>query len=68
MTVVHEIAARRGRTSHPSWTPSGGPAWARAVAAAPAPRSILGALAAPGLHLIAEVKRSSPSAGADRRR
>jgi tryptophan synthase beta subunit len=29
----------------------------------PPPRPILGRLAAPGLHLIAEIKRSSPSAG-----
>ncbi len=31
--------------------------------ATPAPRPILDRLAAPGLHLIAEIKRSSPSAG-----
>jgi indole-3-glycerol phosphate synthase/phosphoribosylanthranilate isomerase len=36
----------------------------RTAAAAPAPRPILERLAAPGLHLVAEVKRSSPSAGA----
>ena len=35
----------------------------RAVAAAPDPRPVAEALAAPGLHLIAEVKRRSPSAG-----
>ncbi len=34
-----------------------------AAAATPAPRDILGALSRPGLHLIAEIKRSSPSAG-----
>jgi tryptophan synthase beta chain len=33
------------------------------VRAAPAPRSIVERLAMPGLHLIAEVKRASPSAG-----
>jgi indole-3-glycerol phosphate synthase len=36
----------------------------RRLAQAPEPRAIGEALAAPGLHLIAEVKRSSPSAGA----
>ncbi|TMD27401.1 MAG: tryptophan synthase subunit beta, partial [Chloroflexi bacterium] len=36
----------------------------REAAAAPPPRSVVEALAAPGLHLIAEVKRRSPSAGA----
>ena len=35
----------------------------RRVAAAPAPRPFAERLAAPGLHLIAEIKRSSPSAG-----
>jgi tryptophan synthase beta subunit len=34
-----------------------------AVGAAPAPRPIVGRLTAPGLHLIAEIKRASPSAG-----
>ncbi len=37
---------------------------ARAAAAAPAPRDAVVRLARPGLHLVAEVKRSSPSAGA----
>jgi tryptophan synthase beta subunit len=36
---------------------------ARRVAAAPEPRPIAERLAAPGLHVIAEIKRSSPSAG-----
>jgi tryptophan synthase beta subunit len=35
----------------------------RDAAAAPAPREVVGRLARPGLHLIAELKRSSPSAG-----
>ena len=35
----------------------------RRALAAPAPRPIAERLAAPGLHLIAEIKRSSPSAG-----
>ncbi len=34
-----------------------------AAEATPLPRDILGRLAGPGLHLIAEIKRSSPSAG-----
>jgi tryptophan synthase beta subunit len=34
-----------------------------AAAATPPPRDLVGRLAAPGLHLIAEIKRSSPSAG-----
>jgi tryptophan synthase beta subunit len=34
-----------------------------AAAATPPPRDIIGRLVTPGLHLIAEIKRSSPSAG-----
>jgi tryptophan synthase beta subunit len=34
------------------------------AAETPAPRPIVGRLASPGLHVIAEIKRSSPSAGA----
>ncbi len=34
-----------------------------AAEATPAPRDLVGRLAAPGLHLIAEIKRASPSAG-----
>ncbi len=63
MTVVHEIAARRLADVVPELDALGRAGLARAVAAAPAPRPIVDALAAPGLHLIAEVKRSSPSAG-----
>ncbi len=63
-SVVAEIAARRladvraelGRTSFA--------ALARQAAAAPPPRPFAEQLAAPGLHLVAEVKRASPSAGA----
>jgi tryptophan synthase beta chain len=59
--IVHEIAARRaadlaaqkGR-SRPL---------ARETGAAKEPRPLLAALARPGLHVIAEVKRRSPSAG-----
>src|SRR5213078_787345 len=35
------------------------------ASATPPPRPILDRLAGPGLHLIAEIKRSSPSAGED---
>ncbi len=62
--VVEEIAARRrsdvlaelGRHEP-------GRLLAAAIRAAPEPRPIVARLAAPGLHLIAELKRSSPSAG-----
>ncbi|HWP63643.1 MAG TPA: hypothetical protein VNO86_09250, partial [Candidatus Binatia bacterium] len=61
--VVAEIAARRladlraelGGTSYRTL--------ARQAAAAPPPRLFAERLAAPGLHLVAEVKRASPSAG-----
>jgi tryptophan synthase beta chain len=62
--VLVEIAARR---AHDVAAELGGATYAalvRAAAAAPAPRPIAERLAAPGLHLVAEVKRRSPSAGA----
>ena len=61
--VVAEIAARRRSDIRAAL--SGVSRWqlASAVATAPSPRPIAGRLAAPGLHLIAEVKRSSPSVG-----
>jgi tryptophan synthase beta subunit len=62
--VVHEIAARRLADITPELDALGVAGLARAVAAAPAPRPVAAALAAPGLHLVAEVKRASPSAGA----
>ncbi len=62
--VVAEIAARRLADVVPELDALGRDGLRRAVAAAPAPRPIAEALAAPGLHLIAEVKRASPSAGA----
>ena len=62
--VVAEIAARRLSDVGPQLDALGAEALARAVAAAPHPRAVAEAFAAPGLHLIAEVKRSSPSAGA----
>ena len=63
-SVVHEIAARRLADVRPELDALGAAGLRRALAAAPAPRPIVDALAAPGLHLIAEVKRRSPSAGA----
>jgi len=58
--VVAEIAARRREdlASELAAAPT-----AADLAAAPPPRPIVERLAAPGLHLIAEIKRSSPSAG-----
>ena len=58
-SIVHDIAARRAADlaelrADPATLPA---------AAASAPRPILATLARPGLHLIAEVKRRSPSAG-----
>ena len=55
--VVEEIAARRRTDVAAGLTRSVD------LAAAPPPRPIAERLAAPGLHLIAEVKRRSPSAG-----
>ena len=63
--VVEEIAARRradirdemGRLTRSTTT-------CAIAEATPPPRPMLDRLAAPGLHLIAEIKRSSPSAGA----
>ncbi len=62
--VVAEIAARRLAEIVPELDALGRDGLRRAVAAAPAPRPVAVALAAPGTHLIAEVKRRSPSAGA----
>ncbi len=61
--VVAEIAARRLADITPVLDAMGAAGLAKAVAAAPAPRQIAGALAGPGLHLFAEVKRRSPSVG-----
>ena len=58
--VVAEIAARRREDLG---TELGAVPSDAELAAAPAPRLIVERLAAPGLHLIAEIKRSSPSAG-----
>ena len=61
--VVHEIAARRRTDVQATLDALGRDGLRRALAAAPGPRDVVGRLAAPGLHLIAEVKRRSPSAG-----
>jgi tryptophan synthase beta chain/phosphoribosylanthranilate isomerase len=61
--VVAEIAARRLAEITPELDALGADGLAKAVAAAPAPRPVTAAFAAPGLHLIAEVKRRSPSVG-----
>jgi tryptophan synthase beta subunit len=61
--VVAEIAARRRVDVTGELAGLDRAALRRRVAAAPAPRPIAERLAAPGLHLIAELKRSSPSAG-----
>src|SRR4051812_15277513 len=62
--VVGEIAARRLADLRPELDALSASDLGRAVAAAPSPRAFALRLAAPGLHLIAEIKRSSPSAGA----
>jgi tryptophan synthase beta subunit len=62
--VVAEIAARRRADVLAELAGIDGAELRRRVAAAPPPRPIAERLAAPGLHLIAEIKRSSPSAGA----
>jgi tryptophan synthase beta chain len=62
--VVGEIADRRREDVRAELASLDAAELRRRVATAPAPRPIAGRLAEPGLHLIAEVKRSSPSAGA----
>ena len=62
--VLGEIAARRAADVAVELGDVTYRDLARAAAAAPAPRDVLLRLARPGLHLVAEVKRSSPSAGA----
>ena len=62
--VVGEIAARRRIDVRAELDASTRAGLARRVAAAPAPRPIAERLARPGLHVIAEIKRASPSAGA----
>ena len=61
--VVAEIAARRSEDVAAEVSERGRSDIDAAVAVAPSPRPVVERLAAPGLHLIAEIKRSSPSAG-----
>src|SRR5262245_28206232 len=61
--VVGEIADRRLADVRPLLDGLGVTELRRRIAAAPAPRPFAARLAAPGLHLIAEIKRRSPSAG-----
>ncbi|NJD30118.1 MAG: tryptophan synthase subunit beta [Chloroflexi bacterium] len=63
-SVVHEIAARRRQDVRADLDRLGAAGLRRALAAAPVPRPLVDRLGAPGLHLIAEIKRASPSAGA----
>jgi len=61
--IVGEIAARRLADLRPQLDELHAPAARRVLADAPVPRPFALRLAAPGLHLIAEIKRRSPSAG-----
>jgi indole-3-glycerol phosphate synthase len=61
--IVAEIAARRLADVTPELDALGRDGLRKALAAAPAPRPIAETLAGPGLHLLAEVKRRSPSVG-----
>ena len=62
--IVSGIAARRKADLAAELAGRSLAELARAAAAAPPPRAAAFRLAAPGLHVIAEVKRRSPSAGA----
>ena len=61
--ILAEIAARRARDVASELGDATYAALTREARSASDPRPIAERLAAPGLHLIAEVKRSSPSAG-----
>ena len=63
-SVVEEIAARRRTDVTAELAGSSAGTLRRLAREAPAPRPVVERLAAPGLHLIAELKRASPSAGA----
>ena len=62
--VVREIADRRLAELGPALDAMTVAELGRRLAAAPPPRPFAARLAEPGLHLIAEIKRRSPSAGA----
>ncbi len=62
--MVHEIAARRRADIVAEVAATSLADQLDAALASPRPRPVVEALAAPGLHLIAEIKRASPSAGA----
>jgi tryptophan synthase beta subunit len=62
--IVHEIAARRAADLDRELAGRSRTELERLAAAAPLPRPVAERLAEPGLHLIAEIKRASPSAGA----
>ena len=61
--VVAEIAERRRTDIRAEFAAAGPTAMIESTFEALPPRPIVGRLAAPGLHLIAEIKRESPSAG-----
>jgi tryptophan synthase beta chain len=61
--VAGEIADRRRADLAPVFAELDRDDIARRVSTAPEPRPVAERLAAPGLHLIAEIKRASPSAG-----
>ncbi len=62
-SVVRQIADRRGKEVTAELGSTTYRELAAAAKRAPSPRPVVGRLAAPGLHLIAEIKRRSPSAG-----
>jgi tryptophan synthase beta chain len=63
-SVLHEIAARRRADVERELAGIDRRSAKSTAARAPEPHDVVGSLARPGLHLIAEVKRRSPSAGA----
>jgi tryptophan synthase beta subunit len=63
-SVLHEIADQRRADLESELAAFDRRAADRAAADAPRSRDVVGTLARPGLHLIAEIKRRSPSAGA----
>ncbi|HUH07015.1 MAG TPA: tryptophan synthase subunit beta [Egibacteraceae bacterium] len=63
MSIVRDIAQRRATDISEQLDGTSRRAMARAARLAPPPRDLLQPLARPGLHVIAEVKRRSPSAG-----